>query len=183
MSSISRVVLEIQARHVERLIHAVGYAGALAVARPRVMEIEVLAQLAVHEDVGHADDGRQNVPVQAVGDDEARGAEQLEAVHGLDPRALVGAVLLVRTTRLVDSGRWCVPPVDLVVRDVADGAAHVEHALAPGDVGGVASGDLEVLAGENEDVVTAGEDMLDGTGCNKIGFPGGEGLTSSHARS
>lgn len=66
------LLFKIKASHVERLVNAECNPGTIAVASPSVVEVEVLAQFAVHENVGDADKCRQDMAVEAIGNDEAR---------------------------------------------------------------------------------------------------------------
>ena len=51
-------LLEPQASNFSSLLDAAGDASALAVSRPSIVEVEVLAQLAIHQHVGNANQSR-----------------------------------------------------------------------------------------------------------------------------
>lgn len=96
------------------------------------MEVEVLAQLAVHENMWNSNKCGQNVAVKTVGDDEASRAQEFESGNGLGPSTLVFAILSLGCRRAVGfiTGLWRVDvrrvgefPVDLLVGDLADASA------------------------------------------------------------
>ena len=73
----------------------------------------------------HSNDRGENVTMQTVGDDESRGAEQLESGDGLGPSTLVLALFLVALLTLlvrIDAGGISKLPVNLLVGDIAAGA-------------------------------------------------------------
>lgn len=115
------------------------------------MEVEVFAQLTIQKYVRDTNEGREDVTMKSVRDDEASRSEQLEAGDGLGPGTLVLASLwnkvscafdvvvqqcLVGVIALDICSRWAIDarcigefPVDFVVCYVADGAAEVEVAF------------------------------------------------------
>lgn len=158
------LILKIQACDVQCFLDGKGNPGAFAVACPGVVEVEVLPQLAVHENMGNSDECGQNVAVQTVGDDEASRAQEFKSSNGLGPCTLVFAILSLgcrRAVGFITSGLWRVDvrrvgelPVDFLVGDLADAAAEVHFALSKFNVGRVAVGNFHILSSEDENIVS-----------------------------
>jgi len=148
-------LLKEHAREVLGLLDIIRQPRAPTILSPRIMVILILAELRIHKDVRGSDQGRHDVSMQAICNDEPCRAKHLEPIDSLGPRALVlaGLVLGVEFSRVgvgafrgVDPGGVGVLPIDLAVRDVTDGAAQVEMAGAGFDGLGVAGGDLPIVA-------------------------------------
>lgn len=157
------LLLKIQACDVQCLLDGKGNPCAFAVACPGVVEVEVLAQLAVHENMGNSNKGGQNVAVETVGDDEASRSKEFESSNGLGPSTLVFAILSLGCRCAVGfiTGLWRVDvrrvgefPVDFLVGDLADASAEVHFAFSKLNIGRVAVGNLRILSSEDENIVS-----------------------------
>ena len=81
-------------RHLQRLLHVRRDSRTLALPRPGIVKVQVLAELAVHQDMRSAYDGGHDMSVQSIRYDKLGATQQLKARDRLCVSALVLAAFL-----------------------------------------------------------------------------------------